>query len=58
MIGAKLAHYEILEKLGEGGMGMVYKARDKQFDRFAAIKVLPPGKLTSADRKLRFIQEA
>jgi serine/threonine protein kinase len=58
VIGAKLAHYNILEKLGEGGMGVVYKARDTQLDRFVAIKVLPPEKLANPDRKLRFIQEA
>jgi serine/threonine protein kinase len=58
MIGTTLARYEIIEKLGEGGMGVVYKARDNQLDRFVAIKVLPREKLTSPDRKLRFIQEA
>jgi hypothetical protein len=39
-------------------MGVVYKARDTQLDRFVAIKVLPPEKLANSDRKLRFIQEA
>jgi hypothetical protein len=58
MIGTTLARYQIIEKLGEGGMGVVYKARDNQLDRFVAIKVLPREKLTSPDRKLRFIQEA
>jgi Tol biopolymer transport system component len=54
----KLAHYEILEKLGEGGMGVVYKARDTHLDRFVAIKVLPPERTVDRDSKLRFVQEA
>jgi len=58
MVGQKLAHYQILEKLGEGGMGAVYKARDTHLDRFVAIKVLPPERVADPDRKRRFIQEA
>ncbi len=58
MSGRTLAHYEILEKLGEGGMGVVYKARDTHLDRFVAIKVLPPEKVADPDRKRRFVQEA
>jgi serine/threonine protein kinase len=58
MIGQKLAHYQILEKLGGGGMGVVYKARDTHLDRFVAIKVLPPARVADLNRKLRFIQEA
>ena len=48
----------LAEKLGGGGMGVVYKARDSHLDRFVAIKVLPPDKVADADRKRRFVQEA
>src|SRR5262245_10136976 len=58
MIGRRLGHYEILAKLGEGGMGVVYKARDTHLDRLAAIKVLPAEWVAHADRKQRFVQEA
>ena len=58
MLGQTLAHYTILEKLGEGGMGVVYKARDTHLARFVAIKVLPPDKLGDPERKRRFVQEA
>jgi serine/threonine protein kinase len=58
MIGRILAHYEIVEQLGTGGMGVVYKARDTHLDRFVAIKVLKPELIADADRTRRFIQEA
>ncbi len=58
MIGKRLLHYEIVEKLGEGGMGVVYKARDTHLDRLVAIKVLPPERVADAARKARFVQEA
>ena len=58
LIGKLVSHYRILEALGEGGMGVVYKARDEHLDRFVAIKVLPPAKVADSERKQRFVQEA
>src|SRR5437667_11725082 len=58
MTGRTIGHYRILEQLGAGGMGIVYKALDTHLDRFVAIKVLPPEKLTDSERKRRFVQEA
>src|SRR4026207_1759786 len=58
MIGKSFAHYQILEKLGEGGMGVVYKARDTHLDRLVAIKLLPPDQGANRDRRVRFVQEA
>jgi eukaryotic-like serine/threonine-protein kinase len=58
MIDQTISHYKILEKLGEGGMGVVYKAIDSKLDRPVAIKFLPTHLSTSNENKARFIQEA
>lgn len=58
LAGRTLLHYRITEKIGEGGMGAVYRALDTHLDRPVALKVLPPEKVADAERKSRFVQEA
>src|SRR5712692_2612523 len=53
-----LAHYRIQERLGAGGMGVVYKALDTHLNRTVAIKVLPAEAVADAGRRQRFVQEA
>src|SRR5215467_5785611 len=58
LIGRALGHYRIVEKIGAGGMGEVYRAHDEHLDREVAIKVLPSGTLGEETSRKRFRQEA
>ncbi|MGH9727474.1 MAG: protein kinase domain-containing protein [Candidatus Acidiferrales bacterium] len=58
MIGRTLGHYRIIEKIGAGGMGEVYRARDEQLDRDVALKLLPSGMLKDEKARRRFRNEA
>ncbi len=58
MSGETISHYQILEKLGEGGMGVVYRARDTRLDREVAIKLLPPHLNSDPGAVKRFVHEA
>jgi TolB-like protein/Flp pilus assembly protein TadD/tRNA A-37 threonylcarbamoyl transferase component Bud32 len=56
--GQTLAHYRLVEKIGEGGMGVVWKAEDTKLNRHVALKILPPELTADAERRLRFQREA
>src|SRR5262245_39315631 len=56
--GTRMGRYEIRSKIGEGGMGAVYLARDTELDRDVAIKILPSSLASNQQRLQRFIQEA
>ena len=58
MIGKTLAHYEITAKIGEGGMGEVYRAHDSKLDRDVALKILPREVSGDRERSARFEREA
>ena len=58
MTGRTLLHYQVLDKLGEGGMGVVWKARDSRLGRMVALKFLAANKTSDSERIERFIREA
>src|SRR5271157_2479571 len=58
IVGQVLGHYRVLEQIGAGGMGLVFRASDEQLERDVAIKVLPPGMLADEAARKRFRREA
>jgi serine/threonine protein kinase/Tfp pilus assembly protein PilF len=58
MIGQTLGHYRIMEQLGAGGMGVVYRAKDERLERDVALKILPAGTLADDEARKRFRKEA
>lgn len=58
MVGKKILHYQLIDKIGAGGMGEIYKGQDMRLNRLVAVKILSPGLSTDPERKRRFFQEA
>ncbi len=58
LIGTILSHYKILERIGKGGMGQVYKAQDQRLLRFVGLKILAPELMADKQKRARFIREA
>jgi serine/threonine-protein kinase len=58
LIGQVISHYSIVEKIGAGGMGEVYRAHDQHLERHVALKILPTGTLRSESDRRRFRSEA
>jgi len=58
MVGKQFGHYRVVEKIGAGGMGEVYRARDEQLERDVALKILPASTFSDADARSRLLREA
>ena len=58
MIGQRLGHFRIVERIGAGGMGEVYRARDEQLDRDVALKILPAASFEDTSARARLLREA